>query len=76
MTINEKRLIADRDYSLDGALLNAEGIVLNEDRSLLKDTFGDWWPIAWSSHLCRYESSIAHVDGILRRCSRCSGDSL
>ena len=74
MTRHEKRLLAARDRTLDAALLTTESVYLNPDRTALRDSWGDWWPIAWSSHLGRYESSIAHVDAVLRRASRCSGD--
>jgi hypothetical protein len=74
MTRHEKHLLTDRDRTLDAALLTIEGVYLNPDRTALRDATGDWWPIAWSSHLNRYESPIAHVDAVLRRASRWAGD--
>lgn len=74
MTRDEKRLIADHDRTLDATLLTTEGVYLNLERTALRDACGDWWPIAWSSHLERYESPIAHVDAVLRRASRSLGD--
>lgn len=70
MTRHEKRQLADRDRTIDAALLTTEGVALNPERTALRDACGDWWPIAWSSHLGRYESAITHVDAVLRRASR------
>lgn len=70
MTRSEKRLLAERDLTLDGALLITEGVALNESRTALRDASGAWWPIAWSSHLGRYESSVGHVEAILQRAYR------
>ena len=73
MTRHEKRQLADRERTLDAPLLITEGVALNPERTALRDANGSWWPIAWSSHLGRYESAIAHVDAVLRRASRCCG---
>lgn len=69
MTCDKTNLITERDRTLDGHSLRVEGVALNESRTAMRDRFKDWWPIAWSSHLNRYESPVAYVDAVLRRCS-------
>ena len=62
-----KALLTIRDTNLNAEVLWDAGVALNPERTMLRDAAGDWWLIAWSTHLGRYESAIAHVDAILRR---------
>jgi hypothetical protein len=64
-----KAILRLRDSNLNAEVLWDAGVALNPERTMLKDADGAWWPIAWSTHLGRYESSIAHVDAILRKAS-------
>jgi len=67
--MTSKRILKIRDTNLNAEVLWDAGVSLNPERTMLRDSDGDWWPIAWSTHLGRYESAIAHVDAILRRAS-------
>ena len=56
----------ERDATLDADYLRVRGYHLNPQRTMLQDNDGAWWPIAWSYHLGRYESSVSWVDAVLR----------
>ena len=56
----------ERDATLNGDYLRVRNYALNSDRTAFRDADGQWWRIAWSDHLGRYESSAAWVDAVLR----------
>ncbi len=63
-------LIRQRDATLRADVLASEGVAFNPERTMVRDRWGDWYSVAWSSHLNRYECQAAHVDDVLRRATQ------
>lgn len=52
---------------LDGDVLRDEGAALSPDHYHIRDRFGHWHRLAWSSHDLRYVTQSARLDATLRR---------
>ncbi len=59
--------LAQRDSTLDPAVLWDAGVAMTRDRTMIRDWYDDWYRMAWDSHEGRYCCEAAHVDAVLRR---------